>query len=228
MRPITSPVVRKILRIALPAVVIPGVVLLGALLFPAKRHGYVSMAVTVLAFLLFLSGFERRRTGSGRLVLVAVMTALAVVGRMIPYVKPVAALTILTGMYLGAECGFLSGALTAVVSNFAFGQGPWTPFQMFSWGLIGLAAGLLARPLQKSRTALLLFGALAGGFFSLVMDVWSVLWYGDGLRLSLYRDAVVYALPFTVLYALSNLLFLALMARPFGAKLSRICRKYGL
>ena len=34
------------------------------------------------------------------------------------------------------------GAVTGFVSNFFFGQSPLTPWQMFSWGLMGYLAGL--------------------------------------------------------------------------------------
>jgi energy-coupling factor transport system substrate-specific component len=131
-------------------------------------------------------------------------------------------------MYLGGESGFLVGSLAAVLSNFYFGQGPWTPFQMLAWGLIGLCAGLLGAPLKKSRPLLLFFGLLAGIAYSLVMDVWTVLWYDGGFRWQLYLSAMAAALPHTLVYAAGNLLFLWLLAKPVGKKLERIRIKYGL
>ena len=61
------------------------------------------------------------------------------------------AIIIITAVAFGPEAGFLTGALTAFVSNFIFGQGPWTPWQMFSWGMIGFLAGLLRQGLQPDR-----------------------------------------------------------------------------
>ena len=75
------------------------------------------------------------------MVIAAVITALCVVGRFIPFFKPIAALTIIAAVYLGGETGFMVGAMAALMSNFYFGQGPWTPFQMLAWGMIGLIAG---------------------------------------------------------------------------------------
>ena len=139
-----------------------------------------------------------------------------------------AALTIISALYLGGEAGFLTGALTALISNFYFGQGPWTPFQMMAWGLIGLFAGLLAAPLRQKKMLLLLYGLLAGIGYSMIMDVWTVLWYGQGFNGTLYLAALATALPHTVLYAASNVIYLALLARPFGEKLNRLRVKYGV
>ena len=160
------------------------------------------------------------------MVLVAVMTALSVIGRFIPLVKPVTALTVLTAIRLGGEAGFLTGALSALISDFWFGIGPWTPFQMLAWGMIGRIAGWLAEPLKKHRAALVAYGAAAGVLFSMIMDVFTVLWYSGGFDPSLYAAAIVTALPHTLLYSVSNVAFLLLFERPFGRKLERIKRLY--
>lgn len=225
---IKSKRVRQVLRWIIPLIAIPLLVALGALVFPEKHHLLVSMGVAVLAVLLFLAGFEHKKTGARRMVIVSVMTALCIVGRLIPLFKPVTALTIIVAMYLGGEAGFLTGALAAVLSNFYFGQGPWTPFQMLAWGLIGLIAGHLAPMLKKSRALLLIFGVLAGAAYSMVMDVWTVLWYDGGFNPALYLSAVVAALPHTAVYALSNFVFLWFLAKPFGEKLERVRIKYGV
>jgi len=219
---------RSILRVALPLIAIPSVVCAGAVLLKGKHYLLVSLGVAVLAMLLFIAGFERRSTGTRRLVIVAVMSALCVVGRFIPLFKPITALTVITAMYLGGEAGFLTGALAAGLSNFYFGQGPWTPFQMLTWGLIGLGAGWLQKGLKKSRAFLLIYGVLSGVVYSLAMDVWTVLWYGSGFSWQLYLTAAVTAMPHTILYAISNFAFLWVCAKPFGEKLERVCLKYGV
>lgn len=220
--------VRRTLRVVLPFAAMPALVLLGALVFDEKRHLIVSFGMTCMALLFFLTGFEKQRIGARRMVIVAVMTALCIVGRFIPLFKPITALTVITAMYLGGEAGFLVGALAAVLSNFYFGQGPWTAFQMLAWGFIGLGAGWLAPRLKKRRWLLLTYGMFAGVAFSLIMDVWTVLWVGDGFDWGLYAASIVTALPYTALYALSNFLFLFFLAKPFGEKLARVKRKYGI
>ncbi len=219
---------RRLLRVVIPAIAIPGVIAAGVVLFDDKRWAFAALAVTLLSLALFLCGFEKRKIGSRRAVAVAVMVALSVAGRFIPLFKPVTALTVISAMYLGSEAGFLVGALSAVISNFYFGQGPWTPFQMFAWGLIGLFAGLLAKWLRRSRVLLLVYGLLSGVAFSMIMDVWTVLWYSGGLSWRAYLAALASAAPYTALYAVSNVGFLLLCAGPLGEKLERVRVKYGI
>ena len=219
---------RSVLRYVIPFAVIPAVVFLGGSILREKWHLWLSFAVAILSVLLFATGFERKQTGSRRLVLVSVMAALCVAGRFIPFFKPITALTVITAMYMGGEAGFLTGSMAALISNFYFGQGPWTPFQMLAWGLIGLASGLLHKPLKKSRILLCVYGVLTGVLYSLVMDVWTVLWYQNGFRWDLYFSAVVAALPHTALYGVSNFIFLWFFSRPFGQKLECIRIKYGV
>ena len=219
---------RRLLKWLVPFVLIPLAVLLGATVFSQRLHMIVSLGVAVLALVLFLTGFERKTTGSRQMVLISVMTALCIVGRFIPLFKPITALTILTAMYFGGESGFLVGALAALLSNFSFGQGPWTPFQMLAWGMIGLVAGFLAEPLKRSKALLLGYGLVSGAAYSLIMDVWTVLWYGGQFDPGLYAGAVAASLPHMLVYSLSNLVFLHFMARPFGEKLERVHIKYGI
>ena len=225
---IKSSLLRKILKFAIPLVLIPVCVVLGVFVLEEKRYAFVSLGVTVLALLLFIAGFEKKKTGTRRLVLCAVMVALSVVGRFIPFFKPITALTVITAVYVGSEAGFFVGALSAVISNFFFGQGPWTPFQMFAWGMIGFVAGCIGPKMRGKKWALVAYGVLAGVLYSMVMDVWSVLWLEGGMTAEIYFAAVVSALPHTVLYAVSNAVFLFLIAKPFGDKLERVKLKYGV
>lgn len=196
--------------------------------FGEKSHLVIAFAIAILAVIIFVKRFENKKIGSRRMVLVSIMTALCIVGRLIPFFKPVTALTVITGMYLGGDAGFLVGALAAVLSNFYFGQGPWTPFQMIAWGLLGVLAGSLAKWLKKSKVFLTSFGVLSGILFSFIMDVWTVLWYNNSFEWTLYLTAIASAIPHTVLYSVSNFLFLWFLAKPFGEKLERIRIKYGI
>lgn len=226
---IKSASARNVLRIVIPFVLIPIAVITFA--SSTKLYSLNILLVTLLSLLVFICGFERRKTGTRRLILVAVMTALSVIGRFvfsaIPAFKPITAITVITAVYIGGEAGFLTGALSALISNFYFGQGPWTPFQMLAWGLTGLLAGLLGKPLRKSCILLSLYGIFAGVAYTLVLDAWNVLWYNGGFDPTLYMTALASALPFTIIYAVSNVIFLNIVARPFGEKLDRVRIKYG-
>ena len=86
----------------------------------------------------------------------------------------------------------------------------------------------MANPLKTHRWLLLVYGILAGVVYSLIMDVWNVLWYAGSLDWSLYAASVATALPHTLLYAVSNFVFLYFLAKPFGEKMERVKVKYGV
>ncbi|MBR6717945.1 MAG: ECF transporter S component [Oscillospiraceae bacterium] len=225
---IRSEKIRRVLRVALPFAIMPAMVLLLPRGLQAQHYALVTFLMTGFALLLFLAGFERRELGTRRMILVSVMTALSVLGRMLPVIKPITALTVLSALYLGPEAGFLTGALSAVLSNFIMGQGPWTPFQMLAWGMIGLFAGLLAKPLRRNRLLLYLYGMVSGFAYSMILDIWTTVWTYGEFTFRQYGAALVSSMPYPVVYALSNLIFLMLLAKPFGEKLARIGKKYGL
>lgn len=121
-------------------------------------HYYIaSLVVVTLSMLPFALSFEGRRPQTRELVVIAALVAITVAGRaaffMTPQFKPVVALVIISGAALGPQSGFAVGALSGFVSNFVFGQGPWTPWQMVAFGLIGCLAGLLFRRLAASMGA---------------------------------------------------------------------------
>lgn len=217
-----------LVRVGIPLALMPLVIFFGTAFLGERQHLFVSVTLACLSILAFLGGFEMRESTTRRSVVLAIMVALCVVGRIIPIFKPVSAITIIAAIYLGAESGFAVGALAALVSNFIFGQGPWTPFQMLGWGMIGFGAGLLSKPLHKSRVFLVIYGAISGIAYSLVTDVWTVLWSNGNFNASLYKAALISALPHTAIYVISNTVFLFLMAKPFDKKLGRIKIKYGI
>ena len=106
----------------------------------ANRRYYLTSVLLMLYFMIpFFFMFEHRRPRARELVVIAVMCAIAVVSRAVfiwaPNFKPLVAVVIITGMAFGPESGFLTGAMAAFVSNFIFGQGAWTPWQMFAYGI---------------------------------------------------------------------------------------------
>ncbi len=222
----TEPIIlRKTLRHILLPVIFAVTV---SSLFWSDNYMMISLLTAILSLFYFFSGIEKKKFTTRRLVITAVITALSAAGRFIPIFKPVTAFAIIAGAALGGEVGFTVGALSALISNIWFGQGPWTPFQMLAWGLIGYVAALLSRSLFRHRAWLYAYGAVAGVVFSMIMDVWSTLWYSGGFNLSLYLASVVTSLPHMTLYAVSNVVFLGVMFQPFCQKLDRIKIKYGI
>ena len=212
---------------------IPAVIATGVWLFADRKYNLISLAVALLSCVPFFVRFERGRSGAREVTVVAVMTAFSVVGRLIfapvPGFKPVTAITVITGIALGPEAGFMVGSLSAVVSNLFFGQGPWTPFQMFTWGLIGFLSGVIFYKRSKPNKLLLsVVGAVAGVLFSMIMDVWTTISVDEVWKRSRYLTYVVSALPFMAVYAVSNVIFLLILSDPFLEKLNRIKTKYGI
>ena len=217
----------RFLGFFIPLVLVPAVVAASVCFGSDRGYLFFSLGIVVLSLALFAAGIDKKNIGTRRMVLCAVMTALAVAGRFIPVLKPVSAVIIISGMYLGRESGFLVGAMTALLSNFYFGQGPWTPFQMLAWGLTGYIAGILSEVLRKNKVILLIYGLLSGVFFSLVMDIWTVLW-GGMFMADRYLEALYTSLPHTAAYALSGFLFLLIMSGTFCQRLERVKIKYGI
>ncbi|MBP0989581.1 MAG: ECF transporter S component [Oscillospiraceae bacterium] len=223
---------KNLLTIGILLIVIPALIVVGVAVFKEKYFAYLSALVVILSLIPIFYSFEKKENSSKELSVLAVLIALSAVGRFVfswlPGFKPITAITIITAICLGKEAGFVVGSLSAVVSNFYFGQGPWTPFQMFAWGLIGFLAGVFAKPLKKNKLLLCLAGIIAGALFSLTMDIWTTVWADDTFNLSRYSAAVVFSLPLTAEYAVSNVIFLLLLSRPIGEKLDRIKIKHGL
>ncbi|OEG14520.1 ECF transporter S component [Enterococcus ureasiticus] len=178
--------------------------------------------------------YEKKQLNIKELVLIAVVTAIAVLGRflfyMIPAITPMTAIIIICGICLGSEVGFLVGSLSAITSNMLFGQGPWTPFQMFSWGLIGCLAGLpwMQKILGKSYWFLALYGIFAGLFFSFFMDLWTVFSIDRSFSWQRYLALLITAVPYTVSYCFANAFFSCLLFRAIQTKLQRILTKYDI
>ena len=183
----------------------------------------------------FFLVFEGRKPQARELVIIAVLCALGVAGRaalfMVPNFKPVIAIVIIAGVAFGGETGFLVGAMTMVVSNMMFSQGTWTPWQMFTMGLIGFIAGLLYRKglLRREKLSLAIFGFIMtvvvyGGIMNPAAAVMS---YSDisWKTLSVYYLS---GLPVDTMQGVATFLFLYLGAEPMLEKLDRIKVKYGL
>jgi len=211
------------------------ILLAGTLFLSGQRYYLSACLILLLAFAAMLLRLERRRVRAREMVLLSIMSALAIMGRaaffLLPQIKPSAAIIILAGAMLGAEPGFLVGAMTGFVSNFFFGQGPWTPFQMFGFGLVGLLAGFVFRKLPKTRICYAVYGALSVFvIYGLCVNLGTFLTTAPAGELTFGAFAAVLAgaVWFDFAHAASTAVFLFLLAKPFTAKLCRIRKKYGV
>ncbi len=211
---------------------------MGKAVLSDRKYYFISFLVLIEMMIPFGVAFETRKVSARDLVTVAVLCALAAVGRtaffMMPNFNPVIAIVIISGVAFGCETGYITGAVTMLVSNMVFGQGPWTPWQMFSMGLVGFAAGLVfnnskIRGEQLTRLSLCVFGGFCciiiyGG----IMNPASVIMWQPAVNLQMILAAYVTGFPFDVVQGFATVLFLWLMACPFLEKLDRIKIKYGV
>ncbi len=207
--------------------------IIGILMFKSKNYMIFAIIGALICIIPLFIHFERSRNTTREIVVIAAMIAICIAGRFvfiaIPHFKPVTALVIITGMYFGGDAGFLTGALTALLSNMQYGQGPWTIFQMAVWGIIGFTAGLLNKNGHMySKIILVLFSALAGCTYSVVMDIYTTISLDDTFSLTRYLYYVVASLPIMIEYMISNVIFILLFQKPIGRKLQRLKTKYGI
>jgi energy-coupling factor transport system substrate-specific component len=162
--------------------------------------------------------YERSRPPAQVVALVAVLAALAIAGRIafaaFPNVKPTTDIVIFAGYALGPAAGFAVGALAALVSNFWFGQGPWTPWQMAAWGLCGILGAALALGARKvGRLTLAAVCGLAAVGYGAILNFSLIATYGGELSWQRFWIFEGRAVPFEIAHAAGNIAF-ALLAGP--------------
>jgi energy-coupling factor transport system substrate-specific component len=226
---------RTLLAGLLIFVVIPATILLGIFVLDDRKYYFISLLIVLYTMIPFAMVFENRKPQARELIVIAVLAAIAVAGRaaffMLPQFKPVVAIVIIAGVSLGAEAGFLVGAVAGFVSNFFFGQGPWTPWQMFCFGIIGFLAGIFFKKglLKKTKLSLCIFGGLAtflvyGG----IINIGSLMMFTSEFSWSALMTTYISAFWFDMVHAISTVVFLFFIANPMIEKLDRIKTKYGL
>ena len=175
--------------------------------------------------------YERSRPPAKVVALVAALAALATIGRIafapIPNVKPTTDIALFAGYALGPIPGFAVGAVAALASNFFFGQGPWTPWQMLGWGTAGVIGGLLAKLAGRDlgRVPLAIACAFAGVVFGALLDLYQ--WtQGASHTLSAYLTWSATSLPYNLAHVMGNIAFCLLLGPTFIRSLARFRRRF--
>ena len=226
---------RTRLAAALILMLIPLTLLAGQTALGGRHYYAVALLVLGETMLPFFLIFEGRRPQARELVLIAALCAIGVAGRaalfLLPQCKPILALTVVTGVALGGETGFLVGAMTMLLSNVLFAQGPWMPWQMFAMGIVGFLAGTLFRKgaLRRDRLSLALFGAAcAVVIYGGIMNPAAALMSGAEMRRETILAYYLTGFPIDCIHAGATALFLWFGGEPMLEKLDRIKVKYGL
>ena len=196
------------------AATLPGAVALAVLL------GAFGVLAGVVAWLEAAPGYAKE------IVVVATLSGVASVAHVVlhplPGVQPVTLIVVATGAALGARAGAAVGATTALVSNFALGQGPWTLWQMLGWSACGVIGAALP-PLLRRRALFAITLGILGLAFSAFMDVWNWTAYYEQHTWATFTANLARGFPFDVAHAIGNVLF-ALAA---GPELRRLLERFG-
>ena len=220
-------------------ILIPMTLLLGSRL--RGRWYYLTATLMVVeAMIPFFFTFETRKPQARELVTVGVLAALAAVSRgafaFIPHFKPIVAIVMIAGIAYGGEVGFLTGAISAFASNFFFGQGPFTPWQMLSYGLGGFLAGAVFHRAWHRWGERKVFPVILGvfGFFAVlllvgpVLDACSLFTMSSELSWSFAIASFTAGFPVNLTHGISTAVTLLLLGKPLLYKLKRLQIKYGI
>lgn len=237
--PLAAPPTRswksRLLLLVCYAVLVPVTIWAGCTFLENRKYLLISLLLFAYVGVPFFFRFERRKPKARELVLIATLSALTVAARlafyMVPNFKPVAAMIILAASVFGSEAGVLVACTSVLVSNFLFGQGPWTPWQMLAYGCIGYLAGALFATgrVQRERKRLCLYGFLSVVFlFGGIMNPASLIMYSAEISWQKLLAIYISGLPIDLLQAASTVIFLWIGAKPMIEKEERIKIKYGL
>lgn len=220
-----------IMALLIALVTIPVTLFIGKEFFGDRKYYFISILVLTEILIPFLIGLERGATG--RLVVISVLVAIGVIGRgafyMLPQVKPITAVVIIAGVCFGGETGFLVGALSAFVSNFFFGQGPWTPWQMVAFGIVGLLAGIIFNGwcLKKERPGISLYGVIAPIFvYGIIVNVGNAIIAQPYINSKILLASCVAGFPFDVIHGIATGVFLWFGGDAFIRRIDRVKVKY--
>ena len=212
-------------------VLIPATLFVG-LKLPGKSYYITGTAIMLEMLVPFFMAFEGRKVQARELTVLAVMCALAIAGRVaipIPHVKVAFAIIIITGVAFGPEAGFMVGAVAAFVSNFYYGQGPFTPWQMFAYGAAGLLAGFCFRRGGRKPWLLAVFGfAAVLVIVGPIMDLSGITFLMATISWKSILTVLASGVPVNLTQAATTAAVLFLLGRPLLDKLSRIKLKYGM
>jgi energy-coupling factor transport system substrate-specific component len=193
------------------------------------------LASFVVLFCALAAGFrwyERGHPSSKVLALVAMLAALAALGRVafapLPNVKPTTDIVLLSGFALGGAPGFVVGAAGALASNFFYGQGPWTPWQMGAWGLVGVLGAVLgaATGRRLGRVPLAIACCLAGFLYGAILDFFTWTTFSGEHTLGQFIAISGTSLPFNLAHAAGNLLFCLAFGPAFVRALLRYRERF--
>lgn len=205
-------------------------------LFFEKVNFYIpAFIIIVLSMIPFFVYFESRQIKTSEIVLVAMLVSLSVASRavmaFVPQVKPICAIVMVSAISFGANVGFIVGSISMFISNFLFGQGMFTPFQMLGMGLCGFVMGLIfyKKKYANNRYAVSFIGAIVCFFvYGFLVDLCSVLMMLTSFSVKSVLSIFASGVSFNFIHALTTAVLLFFINKPMTDKFSRLRIKYNI
>ncbi|MFC2045581.1 ECF transporter S component [Chloroflexota bacterium] len=194
-----------------------------------QNWGLVSAVLVALIIGAFFFEFETVAAGSKEIALIGMLGTVSAVIRIpfaaIPSIQPCTYLIICAGYVFGPIAGFMVGAITALVSNFFLGQGPWTIYQMFAWGMAGVSASYLRR-FNPDRRGLIIFGIVWGYLFGAILNLWFWTAFVYPLTPTTFLVAQLNSLWVDTAHAIANAIFMGLWGKKTIGILERFHKRF--
>lgn len=225
---------RKIFSIIMLCAAIPAAVILGWFLTDGKQYFLLSLLIIAASMVPFFLSLERKKLQVRELVITASVIAIAVASRaaflFLPQIKPMCAVLIIASAAFGAEFGFVSGALSMLISNFIYGQGMWTPFQMMGMGVTVFVCALIIRSFKiKNRIIMgVISGVLCFFLYGVIVDLSSVFLWVTEFNFQSIAAVYLSGITFNLIHGVTTGIIVALIQPPVNEKLERIKIKYGI
>lgn len=210
----------------------------GAMLYLAMfQQKLLSSYAAFLSFILLLfvvgiilARFEESEISSKEVALIGILGAIIAASRIpfaaLPNIQPCTFLIICTGLVFGALAGAMAGVTTAAVSNFFFGHGPWTPWMMVAWAMVGMVSALVGKRLKEEVTVthVIFLGVILGLAYNVLMDFSSWLTFYRAVP-DLFLPTMVAGIPYGILHVIGNVIFAAVLGRPVLTLFKRFRRR---
>ena len=221
-------------HLELPMLLVVPATMMACAVFGVGATAFLTMLVTLACVGAFFMGYDSSVPSLRQVMPTVVLAAVAAAGRVlfaaVPDVKPVSAIAIVAGASLGRRQGFMVGALAALVSNLYFGQGAWTPLQMYAWGMVGSGAGILgdAGAFERAPWSVYAYGFVSALMYGAILNSWHVLGFVRPLTWQTAAAAFAAGIPLDVVHGTATVAFLLAIWAPWRRAIERVVRKYDL
>jgi len=191
---------------------------------------FLSFILLLFVVGIILARFEESEISSKEVALIGILGAIIAASRIpfvaLPNIQPCTFLIICTGLIFGSLAGAMAGVTTAAVSNFFFGHGPWTPWMMVAWGMVGIISALVGKRLRDEVTVthVIFLGVILGLAYNLLMDFSSWLTFYRAVP-DLFIPTMVAGIPYGILHVVGNVIFAAVLGRPVLTLFKRFRRR---